>query len=656
MIAAGNSQEDVGTFLEHVTEAISERVDLTVDVTHGFRHFSFLTYIAVIYLTALHDVRIRGAYYGMLNKHPNPSPFLDLRPLLDLPRWVYALEVLRDTGSTLPMARILRDGRDSQPAHDNAGDLTALSEAYLSGLPLELGWQAWNIRKSRRRPLRKLLRDDHRLPLADKLVEELAEVLAPFALADPPAGAGWKREVGISTPELRRQVGIIDGLLEHGSLALPAGPRHLSGGHRPLAGNYEARRGILPARPGRVPGMAGVAQEVLSSLVPKGRRRGRMSLPLHKAAQEQPPRRGADGHAGLWFDKFCDQWRVDGYGWSMTSSSADGKNNPKLSWINTLMSGKIGRAEQIRQSALRLAALVESRGGRWEVLTTESRFVTGLGRSHPIENGFAWHPTLGTPYLPGSSIKGMVRAWTRLDADPKPDRQTIERLLGGSDRVGSLCLLDAVPIEPVQLEADVMTPHYAGWTENDPPGDWRSPVPIPFLVTAPETPFLFGLIPCRTVSPDDLDAVSDWLRSALSWAGGGAKTAVGYGRFGQDAGRTDDLRQRLRDRDRARDQRIRDAREADERARRLAALSPVEREIEEILHSRQDRNMPETTVIVQHVRNGRWAGAAKIEAAAWLQNRMQRERRWKEQSGARNPAKDRDYQRTLLIKRWLVGE
>ena len=219
MIAAGNAQEDVGTFLERVTEAIPEHVDLTVDVTHGFRHFSFLTYIAVIYLTALHDVRICGAYYGMLNKYPNLSPFLDLRPLLDLPRWVYALEALRDTGSTLPMARILRDGPDSQPARDNARDLTALSQAYLSGLPLELGWQAWNIRKSRRRPLRKLLRDDHRLPLADKLVEELAEVLAPFALTDPPAGAGWKREVGISEPELRRQVGIIDGLLKHGSRA-----------------------------------------------------------------------------------------------------------------------------------------------------------------------------------------------------------------------------------------------------------------------------------------------------------------------------------------------------------------------------------------------------------------------------------------------------
>ena len=66
--------------------------------------------------------------------------------------------------------------------------------------------------------------------------------------------------------------------------------------------------------------------------------------------------------------------------------------------------------------------------------------------------------------------------------------------------------------------------------------------------------------------------------------------------------------------------------------------------------------MPESTVIVQYVRNGRWAGDAKIGVAAWLQNRMKRERRWKEQSGARNPAKDRDYQRTLLIKRWLGGE
>ena len=194
---------------------------------------------------------------------------------------------------------------------------------------------------------------------------------------------------------------------------------------------------------------------------------------------------------------------------------------------------------------MRLAALIESRGGRWEVFTSTSRFVTGLGLSHPVENGFAWHPALGTPYLPGSSVKGMVRAWAKLDAHPKPDCGLIERLLGAPDKVGSVCILDAVPIEPVQLVADVMTPHYAGWTEDDPPGDWRSPTPVPFLVTAAETPFLFGIVPRRAVSGTDLDAVIGWLRSAVSWAGGGAKTAVGYGRFRGDTGKTDDLRKRL---------------------------------------------------------------------------------------------------------------
>ena len=112
----------------------------------------------------------------------------------------------------------------------------------------------------------------------------------------------------------------------------------------------------------------------------------------------------------------------------------------------------------------------------------------------------------------------------------------------------------------------------------------------------------------------------------------------------------------MRDRDRARDERIRAEREADERAARLAALSPIEREIEELLVKRPDRNAPEVIAIIQEVRSGRWEGDAKIKVATWLQGRLQRERRWKEQSGAKNPVKDRDFQRTMLIKRWLGGE
>ena len=375
-----------------------------------------------------------------------------------------------------------------------------------------------------------------------------------------------------------------------------------------------------------------------------------MRRPLYKSAGEQRLTRESGGHAGLWYDKFCDRWRIDRGGASLKGND---RNNPKLDWIRTLTTDKIGDAEQMQESASRIVRLIDRQGGRWEVFTTVWRFVTGLGRSHPVENGFAWHPTLGTPYLPGSSIKGLVRAWAERDADPRPDCATTERLLGSRDRKGAICFLDAIPVEPVLLEADVMTPHYAGWTSDDPPGDWRSPTPIPFLVTAADTPFLFGVIARLPASGDDLTTVSRWLNDALVWAGGGAKTAVGYGRFGKNEGKVAELKRLLRGADRAKIQRSREKQEEEDWATWLQSLSPIEREIEEILGSRKDKSTPDTVAIMHEMEQGRWAGEAKLEVAQWLRKRMRKDKKWKERSGAKNPAKDRDHQRTLRVKKWL---
>ena len=376
-----------------------------------------------------------------------------------------------------------------------------------------------------------------------------------------------------------------------------------------------------------------------------------MIRPLPGYATPAPNTRPHDGHTGLWFDKLCNRWRVEGRTWSMKSEKGEG---PKLEWIETLTTGKVGTARQIEEYASRLVRLIDGRGGRYAVFATESRFVTGLGRSHPVENGFAWHPTLGTPYLPGSSVKGLVRAWARLDAAPSPSCETVERLLGDPGNAGGISFLDAVPIEPVQLEADVMTPHYAGWTREKPPGDWCSPTPIPFLVVAAKTPFLFGVVSCGA-DADDLCAVMSWLWSALAWSGAGAKTAIGYGRFGKDDEKAVDLKQRLRDQDIEAEERMRAEREARERETRLAALTPTEREIEEVIDNRQDRNMSAIIAVMQAVENGRWAGAAKLEVARWLRARMEKEMSWREVSRKKNPAKDRDHRNTLRIKDWLEG-
>ena len=376
-------------------------------------------------------------------------------------------------------------------------------------------------------------------------------------------------------------------------------------------------------------------------------------LPLYKTAADLPPSREITGHAGLWFDKFCNQWCFENSTWTMTGR--DG-HNPKLEWIKTLTTGKVGAGSHLQENALRLAALVESHNGHFEVFTTTSRFVTGLGRSHPIENGFAWHPTLGTPYVPGSTFKGLICSWAKLDAEPRPDKQLRERLLGTPYKAGRLCFLDAIPIAPVQLEADVMTPHYAGWSVNDPPGDWRSPTPIPFLTTAADTPFLFATIPARDISDADLSAVREWLCAALAWGGAGAKTTIGYGRFESSEHETTSLKDKLRKRKEDLKTLMQAERTAREREERLATLSPTEREIEELLNERKDRDMPEITAVIQAIESGRWTGEARTEAARWLENRMKGARRWKETSQKKQPAKDRDHQNTLLVMRWLRGE
>lgn len=295
------------------------------------------------------------------------------------------------------------------------------------------------------------------------------------------------------------------------------------------------------------------------------------------------------GHAGLWYDKYCDAWLE---GWTM---STRGDDTPKLTWIETVANGSgVGQPKLLEEAVARVHQLTEARGGRCVIFTTESRFVTGLGRSHPVENGFAWHPTLGVPYLPGSSVKGLVRAWARRDADPAPSEGEQEHLLGRAEAprsAGHVVFLDAIPIAPVKLEADVMTPHYAGWTPEKPPGDWREPVPVPFLVVAPRTSFIFSVLP-RGIAPGELAPVFAWLRDALVGAGAGAKTAVGYGRFAYDHTRTEKQRSEHEKQHQAREEAARRARlEGTPEGRWLAKLAGKrEKDILELVRTQLEKS------------------------------------------------------------------
>ena len=286
-----------------------------------------------------------------------------------------------------------------------------------------------------------------------------------------------------------------------------------------------------------------------------------IKLPLYKESNEDKILLGSlpqNGNAGLWYDKFCNSWK----------KLLDGQNIKfeKLEWINkTVTNRPCGSNDELERQRNRRWEMVVKLGGHNLCLKTDSVFVTGLGREHPVENGFLWHHTLGVPYLPGSSVKGMVRAWIEQWAGEKDkeEKEEIDRIFGPKQpteqpRVGEVVFLDALPLFQVPLKAEVMTPHYGKYyQEGSTPGDWISPVPIPFLAVKEDTTFHFAIVPRRQSCLEDpgesekssdlpvgklrgggrhrdCDIVVDWLKEALEWIGAGAKTAVGYGRMSYD--------------------------------------------------------------------------------------------------------------------------
>ncbi|GIX17746.1 MAG: hypothetical protein KatS3mg119_1932 [Rhodothalassiaceae bacterium] len=291
--------------------------------------------------------------------------------------------------------------------------------------------------------------------------------------------------------------------------------------------------------------------------------------PLYDPQEYEPALRSDTiGHAGLWYDKFCDQWKDDWSGFRVNKENGR-EEAGKLTWIREYFGGRgrrVGDRELLDHYIVRRKNLVDASKGQAFALATQWRFVTGLGLPHPVENGFLWHPTLGVPFIPGSALKGLARAfardWEKADAqelarrifslppppDPKKEkeaRQASQDGAGHDERaVGSVIFLDALPCAPVGLDIDVMTPHYGAWYQEggaikadsleNAPADWHSPNPIPFLTVAPGNEFLFAVLPRRPeVEQDrkDAETAACWLKQALATLGAGAKTAAGYGVF-----------------------------------------------------------------------------------------------------------------------------
>ncbi len=390
-----------------------------------------------------------------------------------------------------------------------------------------------------------------------------------------------------------------------------------------------------------------------------------MSSPLYNGFNP-PDNYPSGGHAGLWYDRFFDAYDPNG-----------AVPGAKLKWIKKITLSPLG-GEKVGQFVMRQMELIDSLGGKSIVAKTDWHFVTGMGINHPVENGFAWHPTLGVPYLTGAAVKGLLRAWCeqwssefeKLDEDKKAEKlrdwfgPSFKELKDKTNKiepaVGNLIFFDAIPTNPVQLQADVMTPHYDEWYEegggvpnpdgSNVPADWHNPVPVPFLAVAPGQSFLFS-ISARPGCNINLDSVLQELKDALEWLGAGAKTAVGYGRMTKDEADTKRLEGEY-----LHQKEILQKREEELlRQREIENLPPFERSIAKLLAEKHDPNMKDYVLLLKKLEENHWPDENdKKQVAEKIRGLMQAATVWKEKSIAKKPEKDSDYQNTLKVLKYLL--
>lgn len=164
----------------------------------------------------------------------------------------------------------------------------------------------------------------------------------------------------------------------------------------------------------------------------------------------------------------------------------------------------------------------------------------------PLDISLAWDPVLNLPYIPASTVKGVVRAYLTMGS-VTVEGLSVDDLLGEAGKlahVGYTVFFDAYPVgcEKTLVEPDVITPHYSEV-------EWRvdetsaKPRPIVFPTIAPGTTIYFPVAinvslakrlkgkseAAKLAEGDAVSKILEHIQKALQ-IGIGAKTSIGYGR------------------------------------------------------------------------------------------------------------------------------
>jgi len=210
-IPPGLTNTQVWQIFESICTELSDATNVTVDVTHAFRHVPLVLLASLSYMVSLKRITLQGVYYGAYEaRGEGRAPLLNLAPLLDLSEWAYAAKSLVETGNSAWLAnaldrerrnRALRGsplpdiGRLQRPLEELAGTLPA-------GLPLETGQAANRALEC----VRRLVEDGSAPAMLRPLLVLLQEILSDISLPDQ---AMDKANIALDLGELERELRVI---------------------------------------------------------------------------------------------------------------------------------------------------------------------------------------------------------------------------------------------------------------------------------------------------------------------------------------------------------------------------------------------------------------------------------------------------------------
>jgi CRISPR-associated protein Cmr6 len=159
----------------------------------------------------------------------------------------------------------------------------------------------------------------------------------------------------------------------------------------------QSRGGSAPERPGSAaPGRPAGGSSSGEGSGSGGSRLQRAVPRYLRQAGEEHFRKAPPGHTfRLYFGGWTERWELP--------------KDQKLHTVEEVTAFDYGVVKAL--SAVRGRVLAQAKGDDvfLQEVTSCAPFTTGLGIEHPLENGFAFLDPYGLPYLPGSSVKGVVR-------------------------------------------------------------------------------------------------------------------------------------------------------------------------------------------------------------------------------------------------------